>query len=213
MCDDDHDYHEEDDLDFDESEPPGRIKYRQADKPVPLAERLAYFKYDKQYHKSMRELMRYFCLDPAGKRKPKLILLNIKDESYVFVPVNALHEQSVTNVEWMGHTMSFAGCPPTFVLTTTLYHSDEKKIWAKYQALSEAVFKGDEMRPVNIGGMLFYLSDMDAQFGTAKHSRETITIKFTAVSDYQYGKHTRLRHYEHEIQKRFGRFIKCESNQ
>lgn len=215
MCDSD-DFEEvdqeedEDYLDYD-SAPVGRIKYRKADKPFSIEERLGYFKYDKQYHKSMNELMRYFCIDPTGKRKPKLLLLRIKDDSYVFVPREALYEQGITAVGWMGHTMHFPASAPTYTLTTTLYHSDERKLWAKYNALTEAVFKGEENRPLTICGMLFYISDMDAQFGTVKQARDTITIKFTAVTDYKYGYHMRLRQREHDIRKQFGKFV-CKSN-
>lgn len=217
MCDDIEEFEEidaeygEDYIDYD-APPPGRIKYRQADKPYPIEDRLEYFKYDKQYEKSVRELLQYFCPDLTTNKKPKVLLLRFDEESYVFVPVEAIHEQPIASMGWMGMTMSYPASAPTFTLTTRLFHKDERKLWAKYHALTETVFRGEDLRPVNICGMMFYLSDMDAQFGTEKHSRDTITIKFTAVTDCKYGQHRRLRQYEQNIRKQFGKFLKCESN-
>lgn len=218
MCDDIEEFEEidqiedEDYLDYaDDAPPPGRIKYRQADKPYPIEDRLEYFKYDKQYEKSVKELLQYFCPDPTSKNKPKVLLLRFNEESFVFVPVEAIHEQPMASMGWLGMTMHYPSAAPTFTLTTKLFHKDQKKLWQKYHTLTETIFRGEDLRPINICGMMFYLTDMDAQFGTDKTS-DTITIKFTAVTDYKYGQHRRLRQYEQNIRKQFGKFLKCASN-
>jgi hypothetical protein len=186
------------------AEPPPKPKYYPASPPVPLADRLSYFKYDLKFRKFVQDLMSYFPPFVLGAKNPpkkKLLCVRLDTETFVLEPVHAQQDMPSTEMTWMGLSLRYPTAPPHITLRTKVVNKDEKVLMAKYQFLRDNFQRANALVAL-ICGQHWYATDIDCNFMPDL----SVEITFTLPSDTKQGMHKRMRVVEAEHKKRFVKF-------
>lgn len=183
-------------------EPPSKPKYYPASAPTPLADRLAYYKYELKFRKFCSDLHKLFTrLEFGADKQPKKKLLCVRmgTEYFVLDPKSAEQKTPFTEVEFYGAIHRFPAAPPNITLTAHVVTKNEKELSQKYEYLRKH-FHGNLF--ATICGERWYATSLDYSFQPGS----VIEIGFQLPSDVKQMLHKRLRDAEAKHKERFAKF-------
>lgn len=187
-------------------EPPRKPKYFPASPPLPLADRLAYYKYAREFQKFVNDLHKLFTPlpfppDPAKTPKKKLLCVRMGTEHFVLEPKHAEQKMPFTEMSYFGITQRYPTAPPNITMLTHLISNNEKVMIRKYEYIRDQFQQANPLS-VNICGHLWYATDIDCNF----LPELSVAITFTMYSDVKQGRHQWVRAAEARHKKRFAKF-------
>jgi hypothetical protein len=183
-------------------EPPSKPKYYPAAAPTPLADRLAYYKYELKFRKfcnNMRKLFTRLEFNADKQPKKKLLCVRLGTEYFALDPKSVDQKTPFTEVGMYGVMRRFPSAPPNITMTAHVVTANEKEMWRKYEYLRKH-FHG--MISTVICGERWYAVSLDYSF----HSGSVIEVGFQLPADVKQLLHQHLRDAEAEHKKRFAKF-------
>lgn len=185
-------------------EPPRKPKYYPASAPTPLADRLAYYKYELKFRKFCSDMHALFTrLEFGADKQPKkkLLCVRIGTEYFVLDPQSAGQEQSVIGVEMYGIIQRYPSAPPSIKLNALVVAKNDLAMHEKFEYLRHHMMEARTLS-AKICGQQWFLTDVDTAF-TPEYA---LGITFTLPSDVKQMMHQRLREAEAKHKERFAKF-------
>lgn len=211
MCDDDFETDPDEDFEPDYVEDfelgPERPRYPKASPALPIAERVAAFRYMRRMEKFVVRLNR--MLTPGIGRNGRLIhraaLGRVSDKYFTFVFQHGhqvVHDSTEDPFKYMLAPLG----TPRIIAKAGLYHENAERLRTKIKDLQTLHMQGHYVCVML--GEAFFCTNMETNFN---ESGMTTTVELNFMPDTSlYATHNRLRSAEKRIKQRFQKFTRKE---